>query len=220
MRPRLALALATGSALILVALAARGSSPVTYTDRTAALDDAPPPTASSVEPLNTDVEGSTAAGSLLVFVIVLFAAAIIGAIALAVYIATEVRRRRRSGTGRFSEAPDAVDEHARPPEVLVQRATEALRVLRERANGPPGDAVIAAWLALEQAAEDSGQPRQGHQTPTEFTGALLARYRVDGDATTTLRRTYQRARFGTAEVTPADARVAAEALETIVRGLR
>ncbi|MEU4745817.1 DUF4129 domain-containing protein, partial [Actinosynnema sp. NPDC023658] len=92
--------------------------------------------------------------------------------------------------------------------------------LRGHAGGPPGDAVIAAWLSLERAAEDSGVPRRGHQTATEFTGDLLRRYRVDEGATGTLRRVYQRARFGTAEVTAADARTATEALEHIVRDLR
>jgi hypothetical protein len=104
--------------------------------------------------------------------------------------------------------------------MLVRRAAEALEELRGHANGPPGDAVIAAWLSLERAAQDSGVPRQGHQTATEFTGDLLRRYRVDEHAAGTLRRVYQRARFGTAEVTAAEARTATEALEHIVRDLR
>ena len=84
----------------------------------------------------------------------------------------------------------------------------------------PSDAVVAAWLRLEQAAADSGAPREDHQTPTEFTGALLVRYEVDPTATSTLRRLYQRARFGPVDqVSDHDAQAAAAALEHIVADL-
>ncbi|GAA1261170.1 DUF4129 domain-containing protein [Saccharothrix xinjiangensis] len=222
MKPRLALALVAGSALVLVALAARGSSPVTYADRGGDVDDAPvttPPPAPDQEPL-ADVGGSTTAGSFLVLLLVVVAAAVVGLVVIAVHALGQVRRGRRSRAGREADAPDAVDGRVGAPEILVQRATEALEELRERGGGPPGDAVIAAWLTLERAAEESGLPRQGHQTPTEFTGDLLTRHRVDEAATGALRRAYQRARFGSAEVTRDDARAAAEALEAIVRGLR
>lgn len=222
MKPRLALALVVGSALVLVALAARGTSPVTYADRGGDVDDAPLTTATptpSQEPV-ADVGGSTAGGSFLVIMLVVVAAAVVGLVAVVVYALGELRRGRRSRAGRGDEVLDDLDGRVAAPEVLVRRATEALAELRERGGGPPGDAVIAAWLKLERAAEDSGLPRQGHQTPTEFTGDLLTRYRVDEAATAALRRAYQRARFGSAEVTQDDARTAVEALEAIVRGLR
>ncbi|MEU4765595.1 DUF4129 domain-containing protein [Actinosynnema sp. NPDC023794] len=220
MKPRLALVLAIGSALVLIALAARGTSPVSYQDRPAGDDEAPPPTAEPGPPLDTDVGASVAAGSLLVFVIIFIAVAVIGMVSLLVSLGVFRRGRRRRGAGAAVDAPDLPEEHATPPPILVRRAAQALEELRDHANGPPGDAVIAAWLTLEQAAQDSGVPRQGHQTATEFTGDLLRRYRVDEDAAGTLRRVYQRARFGTAEVTAADARTATEALEHIVRDLR
>ncbi|ONI86201.1 hypothetical protein ALI22I_26235 [Saccharothrix sp. ALI-22-I] len=219
MKPRLALVLAVGSALVLVALAARGTSPVRYSERPSGGDETTAPATRSVEVLDTDVEGSTAAGSLLVFLLVLVAVAVIGVIALLVSISGLRRRRRRRGVGAAVDAPDLPEGDAEPSEILVRRATQALQELRDYGNGPPGDAVIAAWLSLERAAEDSGVPRQGHQTPTEFTGDLLRRYRVDENAAGTLKRVYQRARFGTAEVTSADARTATEALEHIVRDL-
>jgi len=77
--------------------------------------------------------------------------------------------------------------------------------------------VVAAWLTLEDAAASSGAPRRDHETPTEFTGALLDRYEVDTEAAATLRGLYQRARFGEPDrVTERDAASAAEALERIV----
>ncbi|MFI9011924.1 DUF4129 domain-containing protein [Actinosynnema sp. NPDC053489] len=220
MKPRLALALAVGSALVLIALAARGTSPVRYADRTADPDEpALAVTTQSVPSLEPEIGGSAAAGSLLVFLVVAIAVAVIGVVSLLVSLAV-FRSRRRRGVGTAVDAPDLPEERATPPPVLVRRAAEALAELRGHVNGPPGDAVIAAWLSLERAAQDSGAPRQGHQTATEFTGDLLRRYHVDEDAAGTLRRTYQRARFGAVEVTADDARTATEALARIVRDLR
>jgi hypothetical protein len=219
MKPRLALLLAVGSALVLIALAARGTSPVRYRDRPVGADVTTTATLESQPPLDDRVEGSTAAGSLLVFLLILVAVALIGLVWLVISLGV-FRRRRRRGVGAAVDAPQVDDGVANAPPILVQRAAEALDELRARADGPAGDAVIAAWLTLERAAQDSGVPRQGHQTATEFTGDLLRRYRVDEEATGTLRRVYQRARFGTAEVTDADARTAADALADIVRDLR
>lgn len=218
MRPRLALALVVGSALVLVALAARGTSPVTYTDRGGGGDDAPPPPPAPPEDLEVDARGSVATGSLTALLIVVVAVAVIVVVGLLLTVGW--RRRPRRGVGAVVASPDVVDGLAEPPPLLVRRAGEALAQLREHPERPPGDAVIAAWLTLERAAEDSGVPRRPHQTPTEFTGDLLLRYRVDEDATGALRRVYQRARFGTAAVTPADVRTATEALERVVRDLR
>ncbi|MGW4114844.1 DUF4129 domain-containing protein [Actinosynnema sp. NPDC004786] len=219
MKPRLALALAVGSALVLIALAARGTSPVRYADRPPGDVEETTTTPASTPPADTDVEGSAAAGSLLVFLIVFIAVAVVAVIWLLVSLGA-FRFRRRRGVGVAVDAPDLPEEHAQPPPILVRRAAEALEELRGNVAGPPGDAVIAAWLSLERAAEDSGVPRQGHQTATEFTGDLLRRYRVDETAAGTLRSAYQRARFGTAEVTADDARAATEALAHIVRDLR
>ena len=109
-------------------------------------------------------------------------------------------------------------EDGRPgAELMLSGARKALATLRERPSGPPSDAVVAAWLDLEEAAASSGAPRQDHETPTEFTGALLTRYEVDAAAATTLRGLYQRARFGAPDrVTAEDAATAAEAMERVV----
>ncbi|WP_447005601.1 DUF4129 domain-containing protein [Saccharothrix isguenensis] len=218
MKPRLALVLAVGSALVLVALAARGTSPVRFAERPVDVDETAAPPAASVDPFDTEVGGSTAAGSLLVVLIVLVVVAVIGVVALLLSFGV-FRRERRRGVGVAVDAPELEDGRAEPSVIFVRGAADALEALRDQA-GPPGDAVIAAWLSLERAAEDSGVPRRDHQTPTEFTGDLLRRYRVDEAAAGTLKGVYQRARFGTAEVSAADARTATEALARIVRDLR
>jgi hypothetical protein len=74
----------------------------------------------------------------------------------------------------------------------LRAARAAQDALNANRGGPPSDAVIAAWLELEQVAAGSGHSRRAHQTPTEFTNALD----VDTEAVDTLRALYQKARFG------------------------
>jgi hypothetical protein len=59
----------------------------------------------------------------------------------------------------------------------------------------PDDAIIAAWMAVESAAEQSGVARDRAQTPTEFTVAVLRRTSADADAIAGLLRLYHLARF-------------------------
>ncbi|MEU4800770.1 DUF4129 domain-containing protein [Actinosynnema sp. NPDC023587] len=215
MRPRLVLALLVGAALVVVAIAAGGTSPVPYA-ATRAADDVVP-TLNPVQRQSdlNDIAPSEAGGSLVAVYLVLVAASLVVVVGLLAGL--RLPRRRRRGAGRAVETADAGAESA--PDLLVRGAREALVELRARAGGPPRDAVVLSWLRLEQAAADSGAARRPAETPTEFTGALLARHRVDERAAGALRTAYQRARFGTAEVTDADARTAEDALERIVRDL-
>ena len=66
----------------------------------------------------------------------------------------------------------------------------------------PTDAVLAAWVALEEAAARSGLPRHPADTPTELTARVLTATEADADAVTTLLGLYHRARFSAAGVGP------------------
>jgi hypothetical protein len=68
----------------------------------------------------------------------------------------------------------------------------------------PNDAIIAAWLAVESAAEQSGVARDRAQTPTEFTVAVLRRTSADPDAIAGLLRLYHLARFSSRSAGPAE----------------
>lgn len=106
------------------------------------------------------------------------------------------------------------------PEIDVAAAVRAAeRELREQADGSPADAIIAAWLALEDAAAGAGVLRAPHQTPTEFTMDVLAASKVDAAALAELRRCYQRARFGTVPATERDVATAMAALRRIEQDL-
>lgn len=96
----------------------------------------------------------------------------------------------------------------------VVRAGQALR--REL---PPGDAVVAAWLALERAAAAGGVAHDPTRTATEFTLDLLDRTRADRAAARTLLGLYHRARFSEHVVTVDDVAAAHAALDVLAVAL-
>ncbi|KGM12105.1 hypothetical protein N869_00540, partial [Cellulomonas bogoriensis 69B4 = DSM 16987] len=90
---------------------------------------------------------------------------------------------------------------------------------RLRRTTAPGDAVVAAWVALEAAAERTGILRDRASTPTEFTVTVLDRTDVDPQATRTLLDLYLQARFGRTALTDEDVAAASTALQTLADGL-
>lgn len=71
-------------------------------------------------------------------------------------------------------------------------------------GGQPDDAIIAAWLSIEAAAESCGIERHPAQTPTEFTRSVLSQTAADPEATSTLLGLYHRARFSDQSCTTDD----------------
>lgn len=139
------------------------------------------------------------------------------AIVVAAVLALRGRAERESST-RYPSAEFGYDQA--PAASLLRAAQEARAVFAEHRAGPPGDAVIAAWLRLEEAAAEHGTRRHAHQTPTEFTTEVLAGHGAIGDALDELRRLYHRARFARTEaIGPAEAEAAGAALDRIVAGL-
>src|SRR5690606_38017162 len=73
------------------------------------------------------------------------------------------------------DIPDAVTPGAAAPALAVPERQDAVQLALARvdAAATPHDAVVAAWVALEDAAAEHGHRRAPAQTPTEFTGELL-----------------------------------------------
>lgn len=187
------------AALLLVVLAASGTSPVTLVNR---FDDRPPPENRQPAPdlaLPDDLPDVVAV-PLTVFLLVLVGLVVFGLVGIV--LAVELPRWRRRGARGVE-----VQDHEAEPVPVVRRVEKALREFTAHPERPPRDAVIAAWLALEAA-----EPRAPHQTPTEFTENL-------GVDARTLRDLYQRARFGHEDVTPQQADEARRELDRIVREL-
>jgi hypothetical protein len=116
-----------------------------------------------------------------------------------------------SGTGTAT-TEDTVDL----PE-LQDAVTRALAHLDGHAR--PRDAVVAAWVALEEAAARAGAHRDPAQTPTEFTGTVLANTPAPPAAVARLRTLYQRARFTDRPIDRTAVAQARTALADIARSL-
>lgn len=102
--------------------------------------------------------------------------------------------------------------------VLRQGVAAARRLLDQIAD--PNNAIVAAWMALEEAAASSGVERQPAQTPTEFTTEVLAKTSADQAATQGLLRLYHRARFSGAGVGRAAVAEADDYLAALARSWR
>jgi hypothetical protein len=112
----------------------------------------------------------------------------------------------------FAEAAEA--EIKPEPERLLTGAELALAELDQGLE--PGDAVVRAWLGLQETAEESGIPRRKAETPTEFTSRVLRVALLDDRAVRTLLRLYLRTRFGEHPVTPDDVVEVSGALKQLV----
>lgn len=94
--------------------------------------------------------------------------------------------------------------------VLRQGVRAAQRSLDDIAD--PNNAIVAAWLALEDAAASSGVARQAADTPTEFTIDVLTKTEADPDAASELLSLYHQARFSSHGVGRAEVVRAADCL--------
>ena len=126
---------------------------------------------------------------------------------------TWLQRRvaRRPAVQDVETAPASAEEPALP--VLQRGVADAQQHLAAIAG--PSDAVIAAWLALEEAATASGVRRAPSQTPTEFTVAVLDATSADPDATTELLALYHRARFSSQPIEAGDVDRASRCLASL-----
>jgi hypothetical protein len=98
----------------------------------------------------------------------------------------------------------------------LKEAVTHARDLLTRPGGEPRDAVIRAWVTLENATDHGRAP---HQTATEFTVSLLAEEEADAVALDELRTLYHRARFGH-QSSERDAEQARTALDRILATIR
>ncbi|MFC5287169.1 DUF4129 domain-containing protein [Actinokineospora guangxiensis] len=158
-----------------------------------------------------DMIGGIGTGLLLAVVGVLV---LLGALGVLVSFGLGGRRRRArpSIPVRDREADPPADDAAITATALRAAVRGGAQAVRE--GGPPGDAVISAWLVLEAAAASCGTRRSAAETASEFTARVLAGHAVDPDALADLRARYHRARFARV-ATAADAAAARAALARI-----
>ncbi len=130
-------------------------------------------------------------------------------------------RPSRAATGQNSAVAAATSEIPIGPEpepdtpALSTGIEVALQVLDEQRE--PADAIVRAWLGLQETAAESGIVRRPAETPTEFTSRILGRAFADDRALRTLLRLYLRTRFGDHPVTSDDVAAVRVALQDLVR---
>lgn len=124
---------------------------------------------------------------------VLVALAIAAVVLVLAVIAMRLLAVRQMYAARPDDEIEIAEDVAPDLPTLQQGAIRAEE--RLLAIGNPTDAIIAAWLALEEAADASGVHRRAAQTPTEFTADVLGRTGVPSEPVRTLLGLYLRARF-------------------------
>lgn len=213
---------ALGGLLLLAVISARGSSAIPAAPRgidieadvqpSSGADDLTEPTPPRDLPSPITERPEVVGNVSLVIAGVLILIAILIVVLRAIW-----PRRRREWTG-IPQTEDIPGDLLRGR--LSRAAERAHATLTARTGGPPGDAVIAAWLTLEEATAHEGAGREPHQTSTEFTAALLASHTTDEAALTELRALYQRARFGQpGAVGEREVDAATAALDRVLRGM-
>ena len=126
-----------------------------------------------------------------------------------------LRRTRSSGADVAPEPTTGEPEPEPDAPVLRRGIDQALHLLEEERE--PNDAVVRAWLGLEESAADAGIVRRSAETPTEFTSRVMSQVFADDHAITTLLALYLRSRFGARPVTVADVAAVRAALRELAR---
>ncbi|HTN56593.1 MAG TPA: DUF4129 domain-containing protein [Microbacterium sp.] len=108
---------------------------------------------------------------------------------------------------------------AEPDAPAVRRGIAAARTAVD-AHADPTDAIVAAWLGLEETAADSGLGRALSETQVEFTLRILLRRPGIEDPARDLLRLYESVRFGGRVAGERERAAAARALMLIEAGWR
>ncbi len=123
--------------------------------------------------------------------------------------------------GRVWDEDDHAEVHEGDEEWdLLMRATSEQTRLAALAEGDPRNAVVACWVALEDAADGAGLARDAAETSAEFTQRVLAGWQIDRGTVTQLAELYREARFSAHPVSELMRAEAVQALKTIHDHLR
>ncbi|WP_182253446.1 DUF4129 domain-containing protein [Microbacterium esteraromaticum] len=163
---------------------------------------------------------------LMIIGIVLLAVAVTLVLIAIIRLARRLLAALRDRMRALPEAAETEVETATAPSpeepldaTAVQRGI-AVALSSIAAHRDPGDAIVTAWLGLEETASDAGAGRGRSETPAEFTVRILTRRPGIDEPARILLRLYEQVRFGS---TPADERMRREAeraLAAIERGWR
>ncbi|GIG21939.1 hypothetical protein Cch01nite_26630 [Cellulomonas chitinilytica] len=220
--------LGVGALVVVTVLAAAASGPWSLDVKHGGEVALPAPTAASprsrafgprsLAPLTPSDEGTAPPWVTFVVLVLLTVVVVVLLLVLVRWLARLLRAHLQPLSVDHSPPAEAVDETADRwvPAMQdgVRRATQELDD-----EQPPGDAVIAAWVALEHAAASGGLVRDRAETATEFTVEVLDATSADPTATRTLLDLYLAARYSRHPLTARDVARARTSLATIANGL-
>ncbi|MFJ4996643.1 DUF4129 domain-containing protein [Microbacterium sp. NPDC088619] len=171
------------------------------------------------EPVEVDSTSAVVVQILTMILMVLVAG---GIIALMVVIVRAVLRAWRERPLRRRDASlvaSEVDQLASTPSadiavgVMQRGIAGALQTIDERVTA--SDAIIAAWIGLEESAADAGVRRAASETPGEFAVRIITLRPGVADEAAALLRLYESVRFGTRVADEGDRASARQALRRI-----
>ena len=210
--------IAAGSAVVMVALvmAASTRSPDLMTRPRTTIGSEPPPTTGveiTAVPQETEAPeavGGWDPGGLFAVLVQIFVVVIILLVILLFVLAARDLIRRV--TPRISGEGEAAFGTPEVPLAVLEGADLGLDALE---RGAPRNAIVAAWVALEDAAGAAGLPRHPAETSTEYVTRVLRVWDVDPRSLAELAGLYREARFSTHPMTEAHRQRAIAALATI-----
>lgn len=130
-------------------------------------------------------------------------------------------RRTRLQPGIVTDADvdvEMIDEEVLDAPTMRRGIAAARAVITSHPEA--GDAIVAAWIGLEETAADSGVGRGISETPAEFTLRILLRRPGIEQPARLLLRLYESVRFGGHTADEAERAEAAAALDAIEEGWR
>lgn len=166
-----------------------------------------------LEPPADEISGEEAppegAERVIDLVLLFYAAVVVAGVLLILRVLLRRGRRER----------EPVEEPDEELLALLDASGEEVRY-RALTEGDPRNAVVACWVALEDAVDRSGLATDPSETAAELTTRVLGRWQVDPSAITDLSEAYREARFSRHPVTEEQRRAAVGALERIHADLR
>lgn len=131
-------------------------------------------------------------------------------VGLVVLLVTWLRSIYRKPTLTVHREPDF-----REPPVPDELLASAAGRVRRLESGEPRNAIVASWLDLEQAAADTGLPREPAETSTEYTARVIGVWQVDRARLDDLAALYREARFSRHDLGEPQRRRAIDDLEVL-----
>ncbi|AQY01950.1 DUF4129 domain-containing protein [Microbacterium foliorum] len=171
------------------------------------------------EPVEVEPTNAALAQTLTVILMLLVAAGIVALLVIAARALLRAWRDRPLRRRDAAVVASEVDQLASTPTadvavgVMQRGIAGALATIDERATA--SDAIVAAWIGLEESAADAGVKRAASETPGEFVVRIITLRPGAADDAAALLRLYESVRFGTRVADEHDRASARQALRRI-----